>query len=180
MNPKTLYWLRRLLRLRKKETPEAKAYREYFSKQLLEHQISIQELYDPNYKVSIPKDPEIIKALFPHFEDMVQDDTASEVSGKLSDEELVEKTWGRAKALKGIGNREVFAQRSFVLEQLPSAYLLLATVSVLTTRAAWRGGWFTSLVPIGQEKLFAAYLAQARDGIVADLRAERASGGSRS
>jgi hypothetical protein len=61
---KTLNWIRRLFRLPKKETPEEKTYREYFNKMLLEHRNTALHLYDPDYKVQIPKNPETTKRIF--------------------------------------------------------------------------------------------------------------------
>jgi hypothetical protein len=84
----------------------------------------------------------------------------------------------RKKALTNIEHREIFVQQSFVLEQLPSAYLLVATISLLVAKSGWHGGWFMFLVPIGQEELFARYMSQTQNDVIAGLRAERASGGS--
>jgi hypothetical protein len=89
-------WIRRLLRLRKKETPEAKALREYYSQKLLEHQLTTLQYYDLNYKAQIPKNPEVIEKIFQHFRNRAQEGTpAPAISRSLSDEELIEKTWGR-------------------------------------------------------------------------------------
>jgi hypothetical protein len=70
---KTLYWLRRLFGLRKKETPQVKAYREYFSKKLLEHQLTTLQRYDPNYRPQIPKNPEVAEKIFQRFRNNPQD-----------------------------------------------------------------------------------------------------------
>ena len=87
-------------------------------------------------------------------------------------------TFLRKEALKNIGGHEVFLQKSFALGRLESAELVVVTISVLTTKEAWRGGWFMSLVGIGEEELFTLYLSQARESVVDGLRRERSSGGS--
>jgi hypothetical protein len=88
-------------------------------------------------------------------------------------------TYLRAETLKNTGHREVFVQKTFALSRLqPAKLLVVVTISLLATKDAWRGGWFMSLVPVGEEELFAEYLREARESVVAGLRAERASGGS--
>jgi hypothetical protein len=60
------YWFKLTLLFRPKERRRLKEqYRVYFSKKLLEHQIDKLELYHPEYRAEIPRNPETLKRIFP-------------------------------------------------------------------------------------------------------------------
>jgi hypothetical protein len=82
----------------------------------------------------------------------------------------------RADALRNLEpNAEAFAMRNYGVGD--SLYL---SISLLTSRTHWRGGWLLFHCPPGEETKLVEYIATARDAVVANLRKERASGGSRS
>jgi hypothetical protein len=70
---------------------------------------------------------------------------------------------------------EVFGQRNFAIGG--GIYL---SISLLTSRQSWRGGWILYYCPPGEETAFVEYLEAARDAVVAGLRKERATHGSKS
>jgi hypothetical protein len=88
---------------------------------------------------------------------------------------------GRFKAIRSDALRdlapgaEAFAMRTYGVGG--GIYL---SVSILTTRQSWRGGWVAYLCPPGEETKLVAYLEAARDAVVADLRKERLQRGSKS
>lgn len=65
MNMLRYYWFKLTLLFRPEERRRLKEYRVYFSKKLLEHQIDKLALYDPEYRVEIPQNPETFKRIFP-------------------------------------------------------------------------------------------------------------------
>jgi len=87
-------------------------------------------------------------------------------------------TFVRKLALQGIGNQEVFAQKSFTVGRTEGGLLVVVIISLLTTKKAWRGGWVVFLVQPTEKEAFERFLHVARNGVVRDLRQERASGGS--
>ena len=57
-------WFRRLW-LSKEEIELEEKYRIYFSDNLLRHQIDKLDLYQPEFRAEIPKNPETLKRIFP-------------------------------------------------------------------------------------------------------------------
>jgi hypothetical protein len=70
---------------------------------------------------------------------------------------------------------EAFAQKNFGLGN--GLYL---SVSLLTSRQRWAGGWLLFHEPAGTETDLIEYIHAARDAVVADLRKDRATHGSKS
>jgi hypothetical protein len=83
-------------------------------------------------------------------------------------------------ALQGIGESEVFAQKSFVVGRDKSGDLFVVVVSMLTTHLAWRGGWIAVACPVGEEERLQKYFRTTRVEVVAELRRERTQRGSNS
>jgi hypothetical protein len=87
---------------------------------------------------------------------------------------------GRFKAIRAHARRnlaahaEVFAQRNYAVG---SGFYL--SVSLLTTRRRWRGGWLLFRCAAGWKEKLVEYIHAARDAVVADLRKERARHGSK-
>jgi hypothetical protein len=82
----------------------------------------------------------------------------------------------RADALRNLtADAEAFAQKNFGLGN--GLYL---SVSLLTSRQRWAGGWLLFHAPAGTETDLIEYIYVARDAVVADLRQERATHGSKS
>lgn len=69
MNMLSYYWLKFTLLFRPKERQrlkeQAEIYRAYFSRKLLEQQINALNLYQPEYRADIPRNPETLKRIFP-------------------------------------------------------------------------------------------------------------------
>jgi hypothetical protein len=57
-------WFRRWWRS-KEDIEREERYRAYFSKKLLEHQINALQLYDPEFRAEIPRNPETLEKIFP-------------------------------------------------------------------------------------------------------------------
>jgi hypothetical protein len=79
-----------------------------------------------------------IRLLVPTREASVRLERTLDIPGRLA--------FVRNLARQGIGDSEIFAQKSFVVQVDPDA-LLIVTISMLITQHAWRGGWFMSSVP---------------------------------
>jgi hypothetical protein len=86
----------------------------------------------------------------------------------------------RQAARRGIGDRELFLQDDFIVGLSENGEPVHLLSSLLVSRSAWRGGWCLVIVSDHDDAAFTKYLAVARAAIIADLRKERASGGSRS
>ena len=81
----------------------------------------------------------------------------------------------RAEALRNLAlGAEAFAQRNYGL----GGHFYLS-VSLLTDRENWRGGWLLFHAPSGWEERLVKYIEAARDEVVTDLRKERAQRGSK-
>jgi hypothetical protein len=84
----------------------------------------------------------------------------------------------RQLALQGIEDQEVFVQKCFAVGRTQTGLLVVLVISILADRTRWRGGWIVFLTTPGEEGKLQEYLRTARNDVVANLRAERTSGGS--
>ena len=88
---------------------------------------------------------------------------------------------GRLKAVRTDALRtltagaEAFAQHNYAIGD--GLYL---SASLLSSRQRWAGGWLLFHAPAGTETDLIEYIYVARDAVVADLRQERATHGSKS
>jgi hypothetical protein len=86
----------------------------------------------------------------------------------------------RQAAMRGTRSRsrdpELFIQDCLLVGQTEDGHPIHLLTSILTTRRAWRGGWFLAVIPVGEAEAFGQYLASAQPALIADLRRERLQG----